>query len=138
MPTLAGSSDQSSLSKPGSRSERGAVAQRPVEVVRPRVVVALERRARAAAVHQHRAAVAADVQERAQLAVAVARDDDRHAAGVGREERARRGHLLGAAAVLPASARRCVRARSRSIASSLYQLNGRVRASAGAAMREGY
>ena len=46
-------------------------AQRAVEVVRPRVVVALDRLARAAALGQHRTAVAADVQERAQLAVAV-------------------------------------------------------------------
>ena len=65
------------------------------------MVVALEGVAAAAAVHQHRAAVAADVDERAQLALPVAGDEDRHAAGVGREVRARVGDLVGAAAVLP-------------------------------------
>ena len=64
-------------------------AQRPVELVRPRVVVALERRAFTAAVGEHRPAVPADVQERTELAVAVARDDDRHASRIGRDERLR-------------------------------------------------
>ena len=45
--------------------------------------------------------MAADVQERAQLALAVADDQDRDAAGVGREVRAGRGDLVGAAPVLP-------------------------------------
>ena len=76
-------------------------AQRAVEVVRPGVVVALDRLARAAALRQHGAAVAADVQERAQLAGTVAHDEDRDAAGVGRQERAGLGDLVGAAPVLP-------------------------------------
>src|SRR6476619_317015 len=44
-------------------------AQRTVEVVRPRVVVALDRAALAAVLGEHRATITANVEERAQLAV---------------------------------------------------------------------
>ena len=59
-------------------------AQGAVEVVRPRVVGALERLAPALALADERAAVTADVHERAQLAFLVPHDDDR-----GRRQRRR-------------------------------------------------
>ncbi len=78
-----------------AQPERGAVEavrvgarrgpQRSVEAVGPRVVVALQRRAAPGARHDLRAAVAADVDERAQHAVAIAHDDDRHVARVAGE-----------------------------------------------------
>src|SRR5205085_9920216 len=77
------------------------VAQRAVEVVRPRVVVALDRSAGAAALQQDRTAVPADIDERAQLAVLVPRHEDRHTPRIGGEERSRLRNLLGAASVLP-------------------------------------
>src|SRR6476620_8924749 len=54
-------------------------AQRTVEFVRPRVIVALDRAALATALGEHGAAVSAHVEERAQLAVGIAGDDDRNA-----------------------------------------------------------
>src|SRR5581483_4733546 len=50
---------------------------------------------------EREAAMAADVQERAQLAVARAGDDDGSAPGMGREERPRLGRLARVADVLP-------------------------------------
>ena len=76
-------------------------AERAVEAVGPGVVRALERLAPPLALADERAAVAADVQERAERAFLVAHDDDRHAARVAGEERARLGDLIGAARVLP-------------------------------------
>src|SRR6266536_13496 len=76
-------------------------AQRSVEGVRPGVVAALDRLAPAAAVDEHRAAMPADVQECLQLALLVADDEDRDAAGVRRQERTGLGDLVGPAGVLP-------------------------------------
>ena len=75
--------------------------QRAVEPVGPGVVVALERRAAALPRHHLRAAVAADVHERAQLALAVADDDQRHVARAQREVGAGLGELPEVAGVLP-------------------------------------
>src|SRR5215211_4721291 len=60
-------------------------AKRAVERIRPRVVRALERRAVARAVGDDAAAVTADVDERAQLAVIRAGGDDRRSADRGGE-----------------------------------------------------
>ena len=79
----------------------GRLAQRAVELVRPRVVRALQRLAAAAAARDRVRAVAADVDEAAQDALAVAGDDDRDVARLGRHERAGRRDLLRRAAVLP-------------------------------------
>ena len=76
-------------------------AQRPVEVVRPRVVRALQRLAPAGAVAEQVAAMPADVDERAQRVVAAADEDDRDVAGPGRDERPRLGQLPGVPGVLP-------------------------------------
>ena len=76
-------------------------AERAVEAVGPRVVGALERLAPPLALADDRAAMAADVQERAQRRFLVADDDDRDAARVAGEERAGLGDLIGAARVLP-------------------------------------
>ena len=77
-------------------------AQPAVELVGPRVVGALQRGAVASTRGDERAAVAADVQQGVQLAVAVARDHDRHVSDGGREEVARLRSVLGWAGVLPA------------------------------------
>ena len=79
------------------------LAQRAVEVVRPRVVGALQRRAASRPGEHGMAAVAADVDERAQHAVAAAHDEERHGAGVGGQEGARLGDLVRAPRVLPAA-----------------------------------
>ncbi len=84
------------------RARRGA--QRAVEAVRPRVVRALERLALALALGDLEAAVAADVEKRAHLAVLRAGHDDRRAAGLRREERARLRKLPEVADVLPGRA----------------------------------
>ena len=76
-------------------------SQRAVEVVRPRVVRALQRLALARAVAEEGAAMPADVDERAQLTVTVADEDDGHIAGAARDERARLAQLAGVAGVLP-------------------------------------
>ena len=76
-------------------------AERAVEPIRPRVVVALDRLAAAAALGQDRPPVAADVQEGAELAFGGAGDEQRDAAGVGRQVRAGLGDLIRASAVLP-------------------------------------
>ena len=76
-------------------------AERAVEAVGPRVIRALERLAPPLALADERAAVAADVQERAHRPFLVADDDDRDTGRVGREERAWLGDLIGAARVLP-------------------------------------
>ena len=79
-------------------------AERAVEAVRPRVVRALQRLALALALGDREAAVAADVEERAQLAVACARDDHRRLPRAPREERPRLGKLPEMADVLPRGA----------------------------------
>src|SRR5215210_3741398 len=61
------------------RSRRGT--QRAVERVRPGVIRALERLPRAGLLHEDRAAVAADVDERPLRARVVPDDDDGHASG---------------------------------------------------------
>ena len=93
-----------------AQAERGAVelpagarrrAQRAVEPVRPRVVVALKRRAAPGARDDLRAAVAADVDQRAQHAVAVAHHHHGHVAGAAGEVGARLGHQSKVAGVVP-------------------------------------
>ena len=95
-----------------SQAELGAVERRvavgarrrpqlAVEPVGPGVVVALERAAAAGPRHHLRAAVAADVHERAQLALAVADDDQRHVTRAQREVGAGLGELPEVAGVLP-------------------------------------
>jgi hypothetical protein len=95
----------------GAQPERRAVeavgvgprrrAQRAVEAVRPRVVVALQRRARPGARHDLRAAMAAHVDERPQLALAIAHDDDRHRARAARQVRAWRRDEADVPGVVP-------------------------------------
>ena len=75
--------------------------QRAVEPVRPRVIRALQRLAAAAAARDRRRAMAADVDEAAEDALSIARDDDRDVPGLGRHERAGGRDLLRGAAVLP-------------------------------------
>ena len=75
-------------------------AECAVEPVRPRVVRALERLAGLLSLGDGEAAVAADVDEAAQHAVEVARDDDRRPAHLGREVAGLR-ELPGVADVLP-------------------------------------
>ena len=65
------------------------------------MVRALKCLALALALADERAAVAAHVQEGAETALLVAQDDDRHPAEIAGEERARLGHLVCAAGVLP-------------------------------------
>jgi hypothetical protein len=65
------------------------------------VVRALQRLALARAFRERKAAVPAHVEERAQLAVAGVRDDDRQAARVRGEERSRLRRLARVADVLP-------------------------------------
>ena len=77
--------------------------QRAVEVVRPRVVGALQRRAAARAGEHGMAAVAADVHERAQHAVVAAHHEQRHGTGVGGQVAAGRGDLVRPPRVLPAA-----------------------------------
>ena len=89
------------------------LAQRAVEVVGPRVVRALQRRAGAGAREHRVAAVAAHVDQRAQLAVAAADDRERDRAGVGAQVAARRGDLLGPPGVLPAAPEDPLAARAR-------------------------
>ncbi len=97
--------------------------QAAVEVVRPCVVRALERLAEMAArglvVEQLRAAVGAHVVEGAQLAVAVAHDEDRLADDVADEVVARPGDLLASADAHPA-------AEEQALALLLVDLGGRV------------
>ena len=99
----AGRRPSSAASKLGLAVGARRRAERAVELVRPGVVGALERLAPALALADERAAVAADVQERAQLGVLAADDDDRDPARVAGEERTRLGDLVGAAGVLPGS-----------------------------------
>ena len=75
-----------------------------VEAVRPGVVRALERLAPARALADERAPMAADVEERAQLVLLVADEDDGDVADPGRRERARLGHVARVADVLPRAA----------------------------------
>jgi hypothetical protein len=82
------------------RGARGA-AQPAVEPIGPGVVRALDRAAPLRLADQEGAAVAADVQERAQVAVAVERHDHRQAAHVRREDAAGAAELGGVAGVLP-------------------------------------
>ena len=79
------------------------LAQRAVEVVGPGVVGALERGAAPAALEHVVAAVAADVDERAEDAVRAAHDRERDGPGGDGDERAGLGDLVGAAGVLPAA-----------------------------------
>ena len=69
----------------GVRSRRAA--QRPVEVVGPRVVGALQRLAPAGALAEEVPAVTADVDERAEVTVAAPDEDDRDVAGLRRDKR---------------------------------------------------
>ena len=75
--------------------------QRPVEAVGPGVVRALDRLSPPVLVHEHRAAVPADVEEAAQLAVAGAREQHRRVAGPDGRVRARLRDPLGVTDVLP-------------------------------------
>ena len=80
-------------------------AQAAVEVIRPGVVVALQRLAVAARLaHDLRATVAADVGEGAQLAVFAARDDDGNLANGRGDEIAWARKLVGHVHILPAFA----------------------------------
>ena len=78
--------------------------QAPVEAVRPPVVAALERAAAPFPLRHHEAAVAADVDERPELAVAVVGDDDRDEPGPAREVAAGRVDLPRVPHVLPSTA----------------------------------
>jgi hypothetical protein len=82
----------------------GRGEQPPVEAVRPRVVGALQRLPLARALADDRAAVAADVDERAQDAVVVADEEHRGVAGARGVERAGLGDLVRARDVLPEAA----------------------------------
>ena len=105
-------------------------AQRAVQPVRPGVVGALDRLAPGVAVAERMAAVPADVDEPAQLAVAGTREDDGERAGQGRRS-AGRARRAGRGARRTAScARRSAPARARSTAGSAYQSYGSVRAPA--------
>ena len=87
------------------------VPQRPVEVVRPRVVRALDRLALRVRLAEHVASVPADVHERAELAVAAADDEDRQRSRprpASCSPARRRGRLASRTAT---SARRCAPAR---------------------------
>ena len=75
--------------------------QGSVEAVGPRVVVTLDRAPRFAALCQHGAAMPADVDERAQLPVVVAGDEDGNAGGVGGEVRTGLADVRAPAGVLP-------------------------------------
>ena len=79
-------------------------AQHPVEVVRPRVVRALQRLATALAFADERASVAAHVEERAELAVVAAHDEHGDVAGACCDEARGLRDLVGARDVLPAAA----------------------------------
>ncbi len=72
-----------------------------VEAVRPRVVRALERLASPGAFADDRPAVPADVQERAQLVLTIADEDDGHVGDGGSEERRRLRHVALVTDVLP-------------------------------------
>ena len=80
------------------------VSQRAVEVVRPGVVRALQRLAASGALAEREAAVAADVDERAERLVAAADEDDGHVARAGGRERSRLGEIARVPDVLPAAA----------------------------------
>src|SRR5918996_1439753 len=75
--------------------------QLSVEAVRPRVVRALEGRAPAGAAADDGAPVPADVEERAELSLIIADDDDGDVADPGSGERARLRYVAGVADVLP-------------------------------------
>ena len=76
-------------------------AQRAVELVRPRVIRALERRALALALGDRETAMPTHVHQRAQLPVAGARHDHRRLPRARREERPRPGQLAQVSDVLP-------------------------------------
>ncbi len=76
-------------------------AQRPVEVVRPRVVRALQRRARPRPRGNDVTPVPADVEEGAELSVSRARDHDGDLPRRGREEASVLRDLAGVTDVLP-------------------------------------
>ena len=76
-------------------------SQRTVEAVGPGVVGALDRLAARVAVAEDVAAVAADVDEAAELAVPAAREDDRERPGPGRRQLPRLGDLVEPRGVLP-------------------------------------
>jgi hypothetical protein len=92
--------------KPLEREPRLALrprcgAQRPAQVVRPRVVGTLQALTPAFAVDHDRAPVPADVDERAQRPLAVAHDDHRQPAGAGGDVRPRLRDLVSPRRVLP-------------------------------------
>ena len=99
--------------------------KRAVEPVRPRVVGALDRLALARALCDREAAVPADVEEGAELAIACACDDDRRAAGARGRVRAGLRQLAEMPRVLPRSAEDALLLAPR-ISGSLYQLYGSV------------
>jgi hypothetical protein len=76
-------------------------SQAAVQVVRPGVVRALQRLPLASLGDDHGAAVAADVDERAQRSVTVAHDDDRDVSGTARRARAGLANPLGWPGVMP-------------------------------------
>ncbi len=76
-------------------------AQRPVEVVRPRVVRALQRLPATAALDHEVPAVPADVDEATQHPVRAPHDDDWHLAGLAGEELAGLHDVVRDACVLP-------------------------------------
>ena len=116
----------SSASIPPSLLPRGAGEQAAVEAVRPGVVRALERLAPARALADDRAAVPADVEERAQHVLLVADEDDRDVADARRCEGAGLGDLADGRRTAT-SGGRSARARAASTAGSVYQLHGSVR-----------
>ena len=94
----------SSLAMPASWLPRGAVMQPAVEPVRPCVVRALQRLSAPLPLADDRAAVPADVEERAERVLTVADDDHRDVSDPCRRERARLRHLSRVPDVLPRAA----------------------------------
>ena len=136
--TETGTSPSAVVSNPGSRSARGAFRSDAVEAVRPRVVGALDRLAPRITVAEDGAAVPADVDEAAELAVPGTRQDDRERARAGRRQLPGLGDLVEAGGVLPRAGEDRAPARARSTAGSAYQSYGSVRAPATVAIRPIY
>ena len=113
------------MSKSGSSLLRGARAQAAVEAVGPGVVGALDRAALLRLVHEDGAAVAAHVQEGAQLALAVEHHDQRQAADLRGEHAAGAVELAGVTHVLPGAPEDGVLLGARHLGSA-YQLYGSV------------
>ena len=99
--TWSGTSPSPSRRKPGSPVRPRSAPQRAVELVGPRVVSALQCLPPALALAEDRAAMTADVDERAQHTLAVADEDDRNVSHARRGVRPRLGNLPCVARVLP-------------------------------------